>query len=117
MKHTAHSNPKQPQFKDVSRFTRWIANMDRQDESLSPMKRKTKWLLLLVTLALCFVLSFILFPSTRLNHETVGEPLLMHEPTATGQKTTHPFEMPVDSFENFIKNKINENEHDIHKEK
>ena len=115
MKNTDHSNSTQPQFKDVSRFTRWVSGLDKRDEELSPTKRKTKWLLLLGTLLLSFALSFILFPSAKLDHETMGGPVLMHAPT--GQQLADPLGMPVDSFENLLKNKIHENNAYVPEEK
>lgn len=116
MKNTNHSKTI-PQFKDVSRFTRWMASLDMQDEGLSPAKRKTKWLLVLGTLLLAFVLSFVLFPSASMNHEKMGGPVLRHESTSTDQQAAHPFEMPADSFENLLKNKIHESNHLVPKEK
>lgn len=103
-----YSNKTQPRFKDVSRFTRWVANMDKRDEGLSPTKRKTKWLLLLATLLMSFVLSFILFPSAKLDHETMGGPVFMHAPARAEKQAASSLGMPVDSFENLLKSKIHE---------
>ncbi len=99
---------KSPHFKDVSRYTRWINRMDEIDEGLSPLRRKTKWLLFLGSLFLFFVLSFILFPSRILNHQRLNRPVLSTEQPVREQPAASPFEMPVDSFENLLKRRFHE---------
>ncbi|MDX9882632.1 MAG: hypothetical protein RBS73_11240 [Prolixibacteraceae bacterium] len=109
MKNTNTNKIKSPQFKDVSRFTRWVNRIDEQDESLSPLKRKTKWLFFLGILFLAFALSFILFPAGKFSHEKLDAlPTGMEQP-AYQSPATSPFEMPADSFENLLKQNIHEN--------
>ena len=100
------------QFKDVSRFTRMINNLDRQDRTLNPEKRKQKWFLVLAGLFLLYLISF-LFPAPKLSHESIGSnssavtPDTVSEESLKNQKSM-TFEMPVDSFENVLKNQIHE---------
>ena len=118
MKDEEQSKSTIAQFKDVSRYTRWINRMDELDESLAPSKRKAKWLILLGTLFLSFVLSFILFPSANLEQEAIGGPVLMHQPSTKIEKQAAPsFEMPTDSFENLLNRQIYENNHHVLEEK
>ena len=109
MKNTNTNKMKSPQFKDVSRYTRWINRMDEMDKDLSPVKRQTKWLLFLGFLFLSFALSFILFPDAKFNHEKLASPALSAEQPIQKKSLISPFEMPVDSFENLLKRRVHEN--------
>ncbi|MCW0481367.1 hypothetical protein [Gaoshiqia sediminis] len=108
MKPSYNDKIKAPRFKDVSRFTRWINRMDEQDENLSPVKRKTKWLFFLGFLFLSFALSFILFPDAKFNHEKLNSPALSADQPVQEKPLASPFEMPVDSFENLLKRRVHE---------
>ena len=100
------------QLKDVSRFTRMINNLDRQDRTLNPEKRKRKWFLILSGLFLLYLISF-LFPAPKLSHESIGSvetkvaPDTITEKSLKNQKSM-TFEMPVDSFENVLKKHLHE---------
>jgi len=96
------------QFKDVSRFTRWVNQMDEKDKMLNPLKRKSKWAITIAVLFLLFGLSFIWFPAVKLDSKNIEVP---DQGTATEpqkQSGNAGFEMPVDSFEQQLKIKINE---------
>jgi hypothetical protein len=108
MKNTNTNKVKPPQFKDVSRYTRWINRLDKLDENLNPAKRKTKWLFFMGTLFLSFALSFILFPAGKFRHEKLDGPALSTGQPAQKKPVTSPFEIPVDSFENLLKRHIHE---------
>ena len=108
MKNTNTNKIKPQQFKDVSRYTRWINRLDEMDETLSPVKRRTKWLLFLGSLFLFFALSFILFPGTKFNHEKLNTPALSAEQPIQKKSVISPFEMPTDSFENLLKRRVYE---------
>ena len=98
-----------PQFKDVSRYTRWINSLDEKDKELTPGKRKIKWTVVLVVLVTIFIVSIVFFPSVQLTHKNLSvppqEPLVRPGKDKEGQG----FEMPVDSFEQQLKNSIHEN--------
>ena len=100
------------QFKDVSRFTRMINNLDRQDQTLNPEKRKRKWFFVLAGLFLLYLISF-LFPAPKLSHESIRSNSsavtsdTVSEESLNNQKSM-TFEMPVDSFENVLKNQLHE---------
>jgi hypothetical protein len=108
MKNTSTNKVKSPQFKDVSRFTRWMNRMDELDQDLSPVRRKTKWLFFLGFLFLSFVLSLIFFPAGKFNHEKLDSPALSAEQPIQKKPLASPFEMPVDSFENLLKRRVHE---------
>ncbi|WP_163713474.1 hypothetical protein [Mangrovibacterium lignilyticum] len=105
--------PQAPRFEDVSRITRLVNQLDRRDLALDPVKRKRKWLVVLCTLFVLFLLSFLL-PFPRLTYQSIGsEGMFSPEDSGIGQKPKETqslgFEMPVDSFENLLKSHINAN--------
>ena len=115
--HTSDNRKKQvnPQFKDVSRFTRFIGQMDDKDKRLDPKKRKAKWIVVLSALFLLYMASFLL-PTPDLSHtslEPEGTILtsdsILSEILNSDKQKTLTFEMPVDSFENLLKKRIHEN--------
>jgi len=97
------------QFKDVSRFTRMINNLDRQDRTLNPEKRKRKWIFVLAGLFLLYMISF-LFPAPKLSHGSIQTTVTPDTVLDKTLKNHEPltFEMPVDSFENVLKKQIHE---------
>ncbi len=90
-------------FKDHSRFTRWVNDLDENDKSLNPMIRKRKWGLIVAFVFILFVLSFILFPTASLKTGAIDTPVTSQ--VNQNEKTTpvSAFELPVDSFENQLK--------------
>ncbi|MCK5633275.1 hypothetical protein KAH94_05965 [bacterium] len=99
------SNP--GQFKDVSRFTRWVNRMDEKDKSLNPVRRKSKWVITVILLFFLFGLSFIWFPTAKINTEKMIAPVAA-QPLIQNQQPASIFEMPVDSFEQHLKQKVYE---------
>ena len=100
---------KSTEFKDVSRYTRWVNWLDEKDNGLSPRKRKTKWSLLLGVIFLLFALSFILFPTSHFSHKSLAPHASGFNPGIQNRHSQPTFEMPVDSFENLLKRNIDEN--------
>ena len=97
------------QGKGENRFSRLINNLDQNDQTLNPEKRKRKWFLVLAGLFLIYLISF-LFPGPKLSHESLGtrnttEP--KSKEIMNGQESL-TFEMPVDSFENILKKQLHE---------
>ena len=109
MKNTNTDSVKSPTFKDVSRYTRWVNDLDRKDEALSPVKRKTKWLLFLGVLFGSFVLSFVLFPAGKFDNKKLSSPEFNAEQAPHQRSAVSPLEWPTDSFENLLKSQIHEN--------
>jgi len=95
-------------LKDVSRFTRWVNELDAKDRSLNPGARKGKWIATLSVLFTLFVLSFILFPLAEVKHKNLDG--IQNEETSVNTETnmSAPLEMLVDSFEQQLKQKIYE---------
>jgi hypothetical protein len=82
--------------------------MDEKDKKLNPVKRKSKWAITVAILFLLFGLSFIWFPAVTLDSKNMDVPGTEAEITTQKQSGTQGFEMPVDSFEQQLKGKINE---------
>ena len=100
-------------IKDVSRFTRWVNQLDEKDKILNPDKRTIKWVLTLAVLFLLFAFSFILFPSVKLDKgkiEAIQNTEEIGKEKQGGLSKTESFDLPVDSFENHLKQKIYEHE-------
>jgi hypothetical protein len=95
-------------FKDVSRFTRWVNQLDEKDKTLNPAKRKSKWAITVAVLVLLFGLSFIWFPAVKLDSENIEVPGKGKGTELQKQSGNTGFEMPVDSFEQQLKRKIDE---------
>jgi len=104
--------PVTPQFKDVSRFTRFINQMDNRDLQMDPKKRKRKWLVVLSVLLALYLLSFLI-PTPDFSHKdietgriTIPQDSIKNEKQKKLESLS--FEMPVDSFENLLKQRIHE---------
>jgi hypothetical protein len=95
-------------LKDVSRFNRWVNQMDAKDRSLNPRARKGKWIATLSILFVLFVLSFILFPSVKVEYKNLEGTRQEETPVNKEANKPSPLEMPVDSFEQQLKQKIHE---------
>ena len=98
----------QNKLKDVSRFTRWVNELDDKDKTLDPLKRKSKWILITAFLFALFAISFIWFPTGKVKPQKMETPLagpIINAPTNSGSSA---FELPVDSFENQLKSSIHE---------
>ncbi len=108
MNNNSNKNNSSTGFMDVSRFTRWVNQMDEKDKSLNPAKRRSKWILTLAILFILFGLSFILFPSIRLQHEPGESPLEKASSEKKQQSGQSALELPADSFEQILKQKIHE---------
>ncbi|AHW62135.1 hypothetical protein SAMN05444285_105107 [Draconibacterium orientale] len=101
-----------PNPKDISRFTRWVNELDDKDKTLDPLKRKSKWILITAFLFALFAISFIWFPTGKVKPQKVEAPQagpVIEAPTNAGHSA---FELPVDSFENQLKSYINEENFD-----
>ena len=94
--------------KDHSRFTRWVNGLDEKDKSLDPVIRKSKWILITASLFTLFGISFIWIPRENVERHLLKVPQagpLVNAPLQSGRSA---FEMPVDSFENQLKQTIHE---------
>lgn len=95
---------------EAIRFQEWIDRMDQKDKTLDPQKRKRKWMIILAASFLVYLLSFFVFPKPAITHEpiqSVGEGTPEIEKNLKRKKSLS-FEMPVDSFENALKQEIHE---------
>ncbi len=97
-----------PPLKDVSRYTRWVNRMGKQDTDLNLKSRKYKWLLVMAVLLLIFILSFILFPGSQPDYEAMEQQLIELNQEMDQTPVYHSLDMPVDTFEELLKRKINE---------
>ena len=103
-----NKKPTSMEFKDVSKFNRWVRELDEKDKSLNPIARKSKWVLTIVGLFILFGLSFIWFPVVEFSREELKGPVRDNEIMTQIQLDRQSFEIPVDSFEQQLKRKIDE---------
>ncbi|MBS2101172.1 hypothetical protein [Carboxylicivirga linearis] len=91
------------------KIKRWIELADHQDKQLARKHRIRKWIAITGMLAVLFILSFIQQLKPEFNHYSMPE-------TQSGQThacdsvslSNNPFELPADSFEQLLKQKIDE---------
>ena len=95
-------------LKDVSRFTRWVNDLDTKDQSLTPRLRKRKWILITGGIFILFLLSFLLFPSANPGSLKISSPEAGIENQSKEPAAQSAFDLPVDSFENHLKSVIYE---------
>jgi hypothetical protein len=88
------------------RIDAWIKKADQDDQSLDPVIRKRKWILLLCSLFVLFAASFIWNPMVKLSDDAID--LSIEQEKSPHKNGTYGFEMPVDSFENHLKTNIDE---------
>ena len=102
--------PETPKFPDISRYMRWVNEMDEKERRMSPEKRLHKWVILMTVLFLLFVSSFFLFPAPKISHQPVNalsEVNALNGDTMKKERSM-TFDMPVDSFEQYLKKEIHE---------
>ncbi|MCT4646339.1 MAG: hypothetical protein N4A74_15230 [Carboxylicivirga sp.] len=89
-----------------------LKKADRQDSALSRHKRKLKWIAILSTLFTLYILSF-LQPHFNLKHHNLGLSKEKSNKDSLANDSTElpvsPFELPTDSFEQLLNQKIHEN--------
>ena len=95
-------------LKDVSRFTCWVNDLDTKDQSLTPRRRRRKWILLTGGIFILFLLSFLLFPSANPGSSKISSPETGIEKQSKEPAAQSAFDLPVDSFENHLKSVIYE---------
>ena len=102
--------PETPHFPNISRYTRWLNEMEEKERLMSPEKRLYKWLILMTVLFLLFVASFFLFPTPKISHQPVNalpEVSALDGDTMKKERSM-TFDMPVDSFEQYLKKELHE---------
>lgn len=95
---------------EAIRFQEWIDRLDQKDQKLDPAKRKQKWTIILGASFLIYVISFFVFPKPAITYEPI-QPVSEGNPETAEtlkHKKSLSFEMPVDSFENALKQEIHE---------
>ncbi len=95
---------------EAIRFQEWVDRMDQKDKTLDPKRRKKKWTIILGASFLVYLLSFFVFPKPAITHDPIqsvseGNPEIEKN---LKRKKSLSFEMPVDSFENALKQEIHE---------
>ena len=102
--------PEAPKFPDISRYTRWLNEMEEKERRMSPEKRMHKWVILMSVLFLLFVASFFLFPAPKISHQPVNPmpKISALDGDTLKKERSMTFDMPVDSFEQYLKKEIHE---------
>lgn len=95
-------------LKDVSHFTRWINGLDEKDKALNPFRRKSKWIVIIAFLFALFGSSFMGFHRSRVKQYKIGFPQAGPLITPSSPAGRSVFEMPVDSFEQQLKQNFHE---------
>ena len=95
------------EVKKENRFSRWLNTLDEKDRAMNPTKRKGKWMFALCALVILFGLSFIWFPAAKLDQPEITSPVEKPVPPKN-QAQRSAFEMPADSFEIILKQKVHE---------
>lgn len=90
-------------------FYEWINWADDQDKSLDSKLRKGKWMLILLGFASLFAASFIWFPRMGFYQKDLASPAVFPLDTSKDESIQASFEIPVDSFELYLKKNIHEN--------
>lgn len=93
---------------DTGPIVRWVAALDEKDKCLAPLARKSKWVLILAGIFCLFVLFFLLFPMAGMKSEKLDTSFTGIKTKDQKKSTQSAFELPVDSFENQLKIKIDE---------
>jgi hypothetical protein len=95
---------------ETIRFNEWINRLDQKDQKLDPAKRKKKWTIILCASFLLYLISFFVFRKPAITYEPI-QPVSEENPDIAktlNRKKSLSFEMPVDSFENALKQEIHE---------
>ncbi len=95
------------ELKKENRFSRWLKMLDEKDRAMNPTERKGKWMFALCALVILFGLSFIWFPAAKLDQSEITTPVEKPAPPKS-QTPRSALEMPADSFEIILKQKIHE---------
>ena len=98
------------QISETIRFQEWVDRMDQKDKTLDPQRRKRKWILILGVTFFLYMLSFFVFPKPAIIHEPIQSVSDVNPEIEKNlkRKKSLSFEMPVDSFENALKQEIHE---------
>ena len=88
------------------RINTWIKKADRDDQSLAPEIRRRKWVLILCALFILFAASFLWNPMIHMSDDAME--ISGQQEKSLSKNSTYGFEMPVDSFENHLKQNIHE---------
>lgn len=102
--------PKPPKFLAISHLMTWISELEETEKQLSPEKRIYKWGIVMSVLFLLFVASFFAFPRPRISHQLINPMSATAVPVLDSLKKENSmtFDMPVDSFEQYLKKEIHE---------
>ena len=103
----SNTKEQKAEVKKENRFSRWLKMLDEKDRAMNPTKRKGKWMFALCALVILFGLSFIWFPAAKLDQPAITTPVEKPAPQKS-QAPRSAFEMPADSFEIILKQKIHE---------
>jgi hypothetical protein len=95
---------------ETIRFHEWIDRLDKKDQKLDPAKRKKKWMLILGATFFLYLASFFVFPKPAITHEPIQSVTAgnLEIEKNLKRKKSLSFEMPVDSFENALKQEVHE---------
>jgi hypothetical protein len=107
MNEKINNTAQETEVKKENKFSLWLKMLDEKDRAMNPKKRKGKWMFALCALIILFGLSFIWFPAAKLDQHEITSPV--EKPVQQKSQTPRSaLEMPADSFEIILKQKIHE---------
>ena len=107
MNEKINNTANEAEVKKENRFSHWLKMLNEKDRALNPTKRKGKWMFALCALVILFGLSFIWVPAVKLDQSEITTPVEKPAPPKS-QTPRSALEMPSDSFEIILKQKIHE---------
>jgi len=91
------------------KLNQWIEKADHHDQKLGRNRRIWKWSLILGSILILFGLTFLQRWQISLSHYSIPENKLnQHYAIDSFPLQPTPFELPTDSFEQLLKQQINE---------
>jgi len=103
----SNTTAQKAEVKKENRFSLWLNMLDEKDRAMNPTKRRGKWMFALFALVILFGLSFIWFPAAKLDQPVITTSVEQPDPQKSSP-TRSAFEVPADSFEIILKQKIHE---------
>lgn len=91
------------------KIQQWLNRADLKDKALSKQERQIKWMIILMLFFVLYVITFLMPGSSSWVHQEIQHP--MHHEISVKDSIpldSSPFAMPIDSFQQFLNQKIQE---------
>ncbi len=92
------------------KIKQWMRRADIQDKKLSKQERQFKWIIILILFFVLYVITFLMPGRSSWVDQEVPNPLKAKpEIMDSIDFEASPFELPIDSFQQLLNQKIHEN--------